>query len=156
MNKLRIINQARLFVSTGPALRRLPALDESNPLTAVGRFIYPIPKPTKEIPDVKTFLEKIGRNTVENEEAFESWNEFFRMSAEEMKEKGVETDIRRYIINWRYKFISSKGKVKLANLKLGKKKNGGERNRREHEGRLKNQKRAELRKKYEESMNTSA
>jgi hypothetical protein len=103
-----------------------------------------VPGPTETVPDVESFLKKIGRNTLEYVEHFESWNKLMTITTEEMKEKGIETRQRRYILACREKFRRGE---EPKEIKRGKKKWGGERrrkaNRAAHFGRL----RAELRAK---------
>ena len=54
-----------------------------------------IPAPTEKVPDVETFLTKIGRKSAEAADNFESWQDLFTMSSYEMKSKGIETRTRR-------------------------------------------------------------
>lgn len=95
---------------------------------------------------VEDFLTKIGRNAKEHAELFPSWKDFFTMGSYEMKEKGIETSLRRYIINWRYKY-SQDPSVRLHQISEGKKIHGGERKRREVLAKERAQKRRELREK---------
>ncbi|ANB13375.1 Fyv4p [Sugiyamaella lignohabitans] len=107
------------------------------------KFIDPLPKdfvpsPTEQVPDVQTFLTKIGRNCSEYADKFESWEHFMSVTTHELKEKGVDSRPRRYILAWREKF---KRGEELTEIKRGKKRWGGERKRDEvrakHFGRLK-------------------
>ncbi|VEU23957.1 DEKNAAC105106 [Brettanomyces naardenensis] len=101
----------RNFSSTLPGLKRLGA--------AV------IPEPTEEVPDVNSFLNKIGRQASEQSGLFENdWKKFFSMSSKQMKDEGMETATRRYILDWQERF--KKG-VKLEEMKVVEKKHGGER-----------------------------
>jgi hypothetical protein len=54
-----------------------------------------VPMPTEAVPDVETFLTKIGRKSIEAAENFESWQDLFTMSSYEMKSKGIDTRTRR-------------------------------------------------------------
>lgn len=53
------------------------------------------PQPTEAVPDVKTFLDKIGRGLEEYSEKFESWDEFVGSNGESLKEKGIDVRQRR-------------------------------------------------------------
>ncbi|ODV94552.1 hypothetical protein PACTADRAFT_50429 [Pachysolen tannophilus NRRL Y-2460] len=93
-----------------------------------GSKIEKIPKPTSTVPDVKTFLAKIGRNAEEHVEIFENWDQLFTLSSKQLKEKGVaDARLRKYLLSWREKF--RKGEP-LRYIARGTKKNGGERKRR--------------------------
>lgn len=95
-----------------------------------------IPQPTKEIPDVPAFLNRIGHNTAEYAEAFPTWDALFSSSSKEMKAAGIDVKPRRYILeqveNFRKAaFIENDPKAvfeSVAEIKLHPKKNGGERN----------------------------
>ncbi len=54
-----------------------------------------VPDPTTEVPDVPTFLEKIGRGCKGHADVFENWESLFTLSSAELKEKGIETHMRR-------------------------------------------------------------
>lgn len=86
-----------------------------------------IPTPTAEIPDVATFLKKIGRGCEEQAENFASWEEFMKADGYVMKGKGIDVRTRRYILNWKEKF--AKGETELCTINRGKKSWGGERRR---------------------------
>lgn len=96
-----------------------------------------IPSPTAVVPDVTTFLNRIGRNTIQYEKNFESWDQLMNASSESMRTMGIETRDRRYILNWCEKFRQGE---QLIEFKRGQKKWGGERNRKTnravHYGRL--------------------
>lgn len=96
-----------------------------------------IPKPTKEIPDVASFLNHIGRNTSEFSEAFPTWDALFTSSSKEMKAAGIDVKPRRYILeqveNYRKSSILNNDDptsifTATKEIKLHPKKNGGERN----------------------------
>ncbi|KAI5966336.1 FYV4 [Candida pseudojiufengensis] len=82
---------------------------------------------TKEnVHDLKTFLELIGRNCVEHLDAFEGdLNKFIETPSKKMKEIGIDTRTRRYLLRWKHKFVNNL--EPLREHKRGKKKNGGER-----------------------------
>ncbi len=113
-----------------------------------------IPKPSKEVPDVNTFLEKIGRGATENAETFENdWKKFFTMDSRKMKEEGIDTKLRRYILDWREKYAQG---IPLGEIKLPVKKHGGERRRRIYAAEKKVKERismAQLRKAYRKKTN---
>lgn len=84
-----------------------------------------VPEPTKVIPDVDTFLAKIGRQAAEHSAVFENdWNKFFTMSSDAMKEAGVDTKSRKYIMDWQERFRVGRP---LQDFKLHPKTHGGER-----------------------------
>ncbi|AGO09937.1 AaceriAAL054Wp [[Ashbya] aceris (nom. inval.)] len=59
----------------------------------------PVPKPTSEVPDVSTFLTKIGRQCSEHAELYENkWENLFMWDGPKLKEKGVPVQQRRYIL----------------------------------------------------------
>lgn len=88
----------------------------------------PIPSATEVIPDVPTFLKRIGRNTIQHEPKFTSWEQFFALTSAQMRELGIEpTRNRRYILHWREAFRMANGQLKLKEHKRGKKIDGGER-----------------------------
>lgn len=104
---------------------------------ATASVARPAVKPTAAVPDVETFLKKIGRNMEQYKEHFETWDDFAGVSAAKLKDLGLETRDRRYLLQWFDRF--SRG-VELAEYKRGVKKWGGERNQRAqraaHFGRL--------------------
>lgn len=124
-----IINNIRGFATSSPVL---------------ARSALRVPEPTPQVPDVETFLKKIGRGAAEHLEHFPSWPLLFKISSAELKEKGVETALRRYILNWRYKFSNDTG-IKLKEIKTGKKQHGGERKMKEVLAKQRILKRNELR-----------
>lgn len=54
-----------------------------------------IPQPSEQVPDVTTFLKKIGRNCIEHEKHFDSWEKLMTVSSQELKDAGVDTRDRR-------------------------------------------------------------
>lgn len=113
-----------------------------------------IPKSSKEVPDVNTFLKKIGRGATENAETFENdWKKFFTMNSRKMKEEGIDTKLRRYILDWREKYAQG---IPLDEIKLPVKKHGGERRKRIYAAEKKVKERiaaAQLRKAYRKKAN---
>lgn len=87
---------------------------------------------------MQTFLTKIGRNMTEYADQFETWESLMTMSSYELKNKGIDTRPRRYLLQWREKF--RRGEPLTEHVR-GKKRWGGERKRTEvrakHFGRLK-------------------
>ena len=84
-----------------------------------------IPKPTETVPDVLTFLTKIGRKSEEHADVFENkWETFWSMDSKKMKDAGIDAKDRKYILSWRERF--RKG-LELQEFKESKKKHGGER-----------------------------
>ncbi|CAI4039436.1 hypothetical protein SMKI_08G1020 [Saccharomyces mikatae IFO 1815] len=92
------------------------------------RYSSTIPKPNGQIPDVNTFLTKIGRNCNELKDAFENnWNNLFQWDSKMLKEKGVNIQQRKYILNQVQKYRNNEP---ICEIKLGKKSFfGGERKR---------------------------
>lgn len=100
-----------------------------------------VPKPTAAVPDVQTFLTKIGRNTVEHVEHFPTWSSLFTTKSVKLKELGIDVAQRRYILKQIEKFRQGE---ELQHFKLGKKSYfGGERKRNERLGRLRAEARQE-------------
>lgn len=89
-----------------------------------------IPKPSSEIPDTTTFLNVIGRNCNEFIDTYENqWDNLFKWDSNTMKEKGIPTQQRKYILFQLEKYRS--GEL-LNEIQKGKKSFfGGERNRKE-------------------------
>ncbi|QPG75697.1 hypothetical protein FOA43_003056 [Brettanomyces nanus] len=84
-----------------------------------------VPEPTKEVPDVDTFLNKIGHQASEASSTFENdWKKFFTMTSKQMKEGGIDTSVRRYILDWQEKYKKS---IPLQELRTTQRKHGGER-----------------------------
>lgn len=96
-----------------------------------------IPKPTKEISDVASFLNHIGRSTSEFNEAFPTWESLFTSTSKEMKAAGIDVKPRKYILEQveRYRktaALNNNNPTEIFNatkeIKLHPKKHGGERN----------------------------
>lgn len=109
---------------------RFPLLLRSSlatPKTAY-RFNSTIPKPSDQIPDVDAFLTKIGRNCNELKDTFENnWDNLFKWDSKTLKEKGVNIQQRKYILNQVQNYRNNKP---IDEIKLGKKSFfGGERKR---------------------------
>ncbi|KAH3670678.1 hypothetical protein OGAPHI_001193 [Ogataea philodendri] len=87
-----------------------------------------VPAPSASVPDVGTFLAKIGRGTSEYTDTFgNDWTKFWKMGSSQMKEQGLEPRARKYILDWQERY--RKG-VEPVEISRGVKKNGGERKRR--------------------------
>ncbi|KAF3989953.1 hypothetical protein FT663_02068 [Candidozyma haemuli var. vulneris] len=82
---------------------------------------------TKEnVHDLETFLKLIGRNTIEHLDTFEGdLQKFLETSSKQMKNLGIDTSQRRYLLRWKNKFVNDL--EPLREHKRGRKKNGGER-----------------------------
>lgn len=82
---------------------------------------------TKEnVHDLETFLKLIGRDTIEHLDAFEGdLQKFLNTTSKQMKNMGIDTSQRRYLLRWKHKFVNDL--EPLREHKRGKKKNGGER-----------------------------
>lgn len=120
-------------ISSSQQLNIIPATTTPTDNGSSPRRRKAVPPPTAEIPDVTTFLTKIGRGTLESvgpsfaaSESSSSWQDLMTLSSYELKQKGIETRTRRYILSWREKF--TKGEPVVEN-KRGKKSWGGERRR---------------------------
>jgi hypothetical protein len=92
-----------------------------------------VPSSTKEVPDVATFLGKIGRNTKEFSEAFPTWDALFTSSSKDMKTAGIDCKQRKYILHQvecyrKAAFVERiNPSTVLHEIKAGVKKHGGER-----------------------------
>ncbi|CCX10165.1 IGR protein motif-domain-containing protein [Pyronema domesticum] len=115
------------------ALRRI--LSGVPRLTRSLHHSLPIPPPpakTAEVPDVPTFLTKIGRDCQSHAAKIESWEHLFSATSAQLKTLGIEpARTRRYIIRWRETYRLNDGKVQLTEQKRGRKIDGGERRRKE-------------------------
>lgn len=103
-----------------------------------------VPEPTSTVPDVETFLTKIGRNSIEHAKHFESWNDLFTKTGQQLKESGIDTRERRYILNWCERYRQG---FELNEYKRGVKKWGGERRAKENKAVFYGRQRAEQRAK---------
>lgn len=110
------------MLAVRPALTAGFAVRSAHTLPVAPKIVAP----TSEVPDVETFMKKIGRDAHETVEHFESWDHFMEASSEYMKEKGIDTRLRRYIIAQRHKFRQGQP---IREYKRGKKSWGGERKR---------------------------
>lgn len=90
-----------------------------------------IPPPTADIPDVKTFLTRIGRKCDELTDVYENnWENLFTWGRELLKDKGVSVQQRKYIL---YQVEMMRQHKPIQEIKEGKKSFfGGERSRREN------------------------
>lgn len=99
----------RYFTTTSSLKRVLPAT---------------IPSPTTQIPDVESFLTKIGRNSAEFTSNFPNWNSLFTATSNDLKSAGIDVPTRRYIL----KQVEYYRRFNNVNpIKKSVKKNGGER-----------------------------
>lgn len=82
---------------------------------------------TKEnVRDLTTFLTLIGRNCIEHAPLFDNdLQKFLTTKTKQMKEMGIDTRTRRYLLRWIHKFQNNL--EPLREHKLGVKKNGGQR-----------------------------
>lgn len=82
---------------------------------------------TKEnVHDLKTFLTLIGRNTMEYHDTFEGdLQKFLKTSSKEMKNLGIDVQLRKYMLRWIHKFENDLEPLRVH--RKGKKKHGGER-----------------------------
>ncbi|KAH3675834.1 hypothetical protein WICMUC_002480 [Wickerhamomyces mucosus] len=127
---------------------RTNILQKSLIIRTSTRFQSTIPKPTSAIPDVETFLNKIGRNSSEHLEIFPEWSSLFTITSRELKEKGIDTAARRYLLN---QINHLRNGDEIRNYKQGKKSfYGGEYKRNEKTSKILAERRAE-RIKYEEA-----
>lgn len=60
----------------------------------------PIPTPTDRTPDLTTFLQQIGRGTINYASKFTSWSDLFQSTGKGLKEKGIPIAYRKYILKW--------------------------------------------------------
>lgn len=128
----------RLVQFANPSCSRRPLLSLSLPLRTLTltRGLHhslplpPVPHPNDNVPDVETFLKKIGRQCEQHASKFESWEQLFNARSEELKDLGIEpARTRRYIVRWRETFRRTEGAVELYEQKQGRKIDGGERRR---------------------------
>jgi hypothetical protein len=118
-----------LTAAFSDALRRPLALASVRP--ALARHAS-LPAPTAAVPDVATFLTRIGRNCAAHAAKFGAWGTLFDASSAQLKVLGVEpARTRRYILRWRESYRRADGNLALAEHKRGVKKDGGERRRKE-------------------------
>ena len=59
-----------------------------------------IKPPTAEVPDVSSFLTKIGRSMDQHAEHFENWESLIGTDGKKLKALGIDTRDRRYILAW--------------------------------------------------------
>ncbi|ODQ81413.1 hypothetical protein BABINDRAFT_159711 [Babjeviella inositovora NRRL Y-12698] len=89
--------------------------------------------PKQEFRTFKDFCAAIGRDAAEHAEAFGDFQEFLKASSEELKQKGIDTRLRRYMLSMRHNHLQGKH---VQEVKQSKKWHGGERNRRRFEAEL--------------------
>lgn len=84
----------------------------------------------ENVHDLKTFLNLIGRNTIEHHDAFDGdLQKFLGTKGPEMKAMGIDVQLRKYMLRWIHKFQNDLEPLRVH--RQGKKKNGGERKARE-------------------------
>jgi hypothetical protein len=66
-------------------------------------FLNPLIHPGA-ITDVKSFLERIGRDCDKYIDKFSSWNQLFLMNSKDMEKAGIPTQARKWILNQREAF----------------------------------------------------
>lgn len=59
-----------------------------------------VPLQTVEFSTVESFLSAIGRGASAHSSKFQSWEHLFCCSSKEMKESGIPTVMRKYILRW--------------------------------------------------------
>lgn len=118
----------------------------------ISNIIRSIPKPTKIIPDVTTFLKLIGRNCIEYESIFENkWDNLFNWKSMTLKEKGIPIQQRKYILLQVDHFTNG---LPIREFKKGKKSFfGGERHQKENRAKHRAQERLKLREQNDEEYN---
>lgn len=63
------------------------------------------PEPTPFVPDVKTFLQLIGRNLSQHAAKFPSWDALFTFRSQQLRDLGISVARdRRYLLRWTEKF----------------------------------------------------
>lgn len=83
------------------------------------------PQPSSEVPDVQSFLTKIGRNMSQYSGQFDTWQSLINARGKTLKANGLDVRDRRYLLGWIERF---KQGLPLKEIRRGKKKWGGERN----------------------------
>jgi len=116
---------------------------------SAGRLLYsthftPRVEPTPQVPDAAAFLARIGRGMDQHAEHFETWESLMNAKGSVLKNKGIDTRDRRYILSWVEKYKQS---IDPVELKRGTKKWGGARNRRANRAAFYGRKAAEEREK---------
>lgn len=120
--------------------RRL--LSTSSPLLRTSATLHRVvPGPTSQIPDVTSFLTKIGRKCEEVADVYENkWENLFSWDSRILKEKGVSVQQRKYILHQVEKLRKGED---IVEIKKGKKSFfGGERKRKENIAKWKAEQRA--------------
>lgn len=124
-------------------LRAFRPLTLSRGMSQMAQQYNSLPQPSSQVPDVKTFLQKIGRNCQQYEKHFESWESLMKPDSAKLKEAGVDTRDRRYILTWVERFKQGRP---LTEHSRGRKKWGGERNMKTNRAVFYGRKRAEEKK----------
>ncbi|KAI5309218.1 hypothetical protein KEM55_003777 [Ascosphaera atra] len=100
----------RSIFSTIPSIRSsvfIPPVQQCQSLRLLHKNMppLPVPKPTPFVPDMQTFLKLIGRNMSKYASKLESWNDFFTMTSDQLRNLGIEVARdRKYLLRWREKF----------------------------------------------------
>ncbi|KAH8548602.1 IGR protein motif-domain-containing protein [Umbelopsis sp. PMI_123] len=82
-----------------PGIRRLlmqTRLSHSGTIQSGGKQV---PPPRGNITDVESFLKRVGRGSEEYTSKFEDWNQLFSVSSRELKEFGIPTKARKFILS---------------------------------------------------------
>ncbi|CAO3671083.1 unnamed protein product [Umbelopsis vinacea] len=58
-----------------------------------------VPPPRGKITDVESFLKHAGRGSDESASKFQDWNHLFSVSSRDLKEFGIPTKQRKYILS---------------------------------------------------------
>ncbi|WBW72746.1 mitochondrial ribosomal protein subunit S41 [Schizosaccharomyces osmophilus] len=110
-------------MNTGRSLLKLP--NGFNFFRVACRQASSVPSTRDGITDLKTFLQRIGRNTEQKIDGkITNWEELFTKSTRDMKEDGLDVRTRKYIANQRNRYIQGYNIVPYPTMK---KKKGGER-----------------------------
>lgn len=89
----------------------------------VAKWKLTAPKPRQELRTFADFCEVIGRSAKEHAEAFGLFEEFLAAPLAVLKEKGIDTLLRRYMLRQRHRWTEGHF---LRHIKQGKKYHGGE------------------------------
>ncbi|MCJ1313751.1 hypothetical protein MMC25_007431 [Agyrium rufum] len=89
-----------------PSLQRATTITTSQHRTLHSRSAEaPVPPPLPFVPDPQTFLTLIGRKLSQHSSKFETWEQLFRLSSQQLRDLGVEPPRnRRYLLWWRDKY----------------------------------------------------
>ncbi|EDO18868.1 hypothetical protein Kpol_1023p37 [Vanderwaltozyma polyspora DSM 70294] len=106
-------------------------LSISRPLLKLNNTKVSIPKTNESIPDVDTFLKKIGRSCHEASETYgNNWSNLFTWKSRALKRRGITAQQRKYILEQVERYKRNK---EIVQVDKGKKSFfGGERHRKEN------------------------